>query len=91
VTTRSHPPAFRTINEASDWVIDQFVGQLREARAEHNTAAAKMRAEFNSQVAEIRKEFDAVVAERIGANSISVKDLRTSGWRRTPTSTAIRS
>ena len=40
---------------------------MREARAEHNVAAAKMRAEFNSQVAELRRELlahrDACLAQ----------------------------
>ena len=67
MTTHSRPAAFRTISEAADWVIDQFISQLREARAEHNVAAAKMRAEFNSQVAELRRELlahqDAMVAQ----------------------------
>jgi hypothetical protein len=63
VTTHSRPAAFRTISEAADWVIDQFICQIREARAEHDMAAAKLRAECNSQVAEIRTEFDAAVAQ----------------------------
>jgi hypothetical protein len=67
VTTHSRPAAFRTISEAADWVIDQFIGQLREARAEHNVAAAKMKAEFNAEIAELRGELlahrDACVAQ----------------------------
>jgi hypothetical protein len=67
VTTNSRPAAFRTISEAADWVIDQFISQLREARAEHNVAAAKMRAEFNAEIAELRRELlahrDASVAQ----------------------------
>ena len=67
MTTHSRPAAFRTINEAADWVIDQFIGQFREARAEHNVVAAKMKAEFNAEIAELRRELlahrDASIAQ----------------------------
>ena len=57
----SRPAAFRTISEAADWVIDQFIGQLREARAEHNEAAAKMKAAFKAEIAELRGELLAQI------------------------------
>jgi hypothetical protein len=67
VTINSRPAAFRTISEAADWVTEQFISQLREARAEHNVVAAKMKAECNAEIAEFRRELlahhDAIVAE----------------------------
>jgi hypothetical protein len=66
MTTHSRPAAFRTIKEAADWVIDQFIDQFREARVEHNVAAAKMKAEFNAEIAELRGELaqlDAIVRQ----------------------------
>ena len=70
MTTHSRPAAFRTISEAADWVIDQFISQLREARAEHNVAAAKMKAEFNSEIAELRRE---LLAHQIDATIAQIK------------------
>ena len=67
MTTHSGRAGFRTIDDAVDWVIDQFIDQFREARAEHNVAAAKMKAEFNAEIAELRRELlahrDACVAQ----------------------------
>ena len=56
MTTNGGPAGFRTVDEAADWVIDQLMDELREARAEHNVAAAKMKAEFKAEIAEMRGE-----------------------------------
>ena len=61
MTTNGRPAAFRTISEAADWVIDQFISQFRDARAEHNVAAAKMKAEFKAEIAELRGELLAQI------------------------------
>jgi hypothetical protein len=70
MTTHSRPAAFRTIKEAADWVIDQLMDQFREARVEHNVAAAKMKAEFNAEIAELRGELFA----QLNAAVAQIKD-----------------
>jgi hypothetical protein len=59
MTIHGRPAAFRIIKEAADWVIDRLMDQFREARVEHNVAAAKMRADFNAEIAELRAELFA--------------------------------
>ena len=48
MTTRSGRAGLRAVDDAIGQLIDQLMEQFREARAEHNVAAAKIRAEFRS-------------------------------------------
>ena len=59
MTTHSGRAGLRAVDHAVDRLIDQLMDQFREARAEHNIAAAKMRAEFKAEIAELRGEFTA--------------------------------
>ena len=54
MTTHSGRAGLRAVDDAVDRLIDQLMDQFREARAEHNIAAAKMKAEFNAEIAELR-------------------------------------
>jgi hypothetical protein len=56
MTTHSGRAGLRAVDDAADRLIDQLMDQFREARAEHNIAAAKMKAEFNADIAELRRE-----------------------------------
>ena len=76
MTTHSGRAGLRAADDAVDRLIDQLMGEFREARAEHNVAAAKMKAEFNADIAELRRELraerDAMVAQ-INATVAQVK------------------
>ena len=67
MTTYSGRAGLRSVDDAVDRLIDLLKDQFREARAEHNVAAAKMKAEFNAEIAELRRELraehDAIVAQ----------------------------
>ena len=67
MTTHSGRADLRSVDDAVDRLIDQLMHQFRDARAEHNVAAAKMRADFNAEIAELRGELvahhDAIVAQ----------------------------
>jgi hypothetical protein len=67
MTTHSGRAGLRAVDNAVDRLIDQLMDQFREARAEHNIAAANMKAEFNAEIAELRRELlahcDACVAQ----------------------------
>jgi uncharacterized coiled-coil DUF342 family protein len=66
MTTYSGRAGLRSVDDAVDRLIDLLKGQFREARAEHNVAAAKMKAEFNAEIAELRGELaqlDATVRQ----------------------------
>jgi hypothetical protein len=67
MTTYSGRAGLRSVDDAVDRLIDQLMDQFREARAEHNIAAAKTRAEFSAEIAELRRELnahhDAIVAQ----------------------------
>ena len=56
MTAHSGRAGLRAVDDAVDRVIDQLMDEFREARAEHNVAAAKMKAEFNAEIAELRRE-----------------------------------
>jgi uncharacterized coiled-coil DUF342 family protein len=66
MTTYSGRAGLRSVDDAVDRLIDLLKDQFREARAEHNVAAAKMKAEFNAEIAELRGELaqlDATVRQ----------------------------
>jgi hypothetical protein len=65
-TTHSRRAGLRAFDDTLDRLIDQLMDQFREARAEHNIAAAKMRSEFSAEIAELRGELaqlDATVKQ----------------------------
>ena len=67
MTTHSARGWLACSEDAVDRLIDQLMDQFREARAEHNVAAAKVKAEFNAEIAELRRELlaqlDATVTQ----------------------------
>jgi hypothetical protein len=61
MTTHSGRAGLHAADDAVDRLIDQLMDEFREARAEHNVAAAKMKVEFKAEIAELRGELLAQI------------------------------
>jgi hypothetical protein len=69
MTTHSGRASLRAVDDAADRLIDQLIDQFRNARAEHNIAAAGMKVEFDAEIAELRRE----LLEQLNATVTQVK------------------